>query len=600
MRVTHQRIVSNSDAQFSFAQGNLTIGGQVQLTDGGANSFNHAQFQPASVFSMDLYNNSDSTALNLQNANALTSQTGNVANKIDFFNIVVPGGTGIATVNCTVFYRNQEVYNYIAGSTTVDAIIDNSGFSSGDGGVYENLGFSGSGTKTVDGAATAPTLIVAQNVILGAGTETVDLSANNSALVVGANFTTGTGSTLTCGTGFFYLGGSFSNSGTCNFGTAAVTFNSGGVNTLYTVNPQLLTNVTIDGDSDEFITTPGGSFVLTSAGVLTLNGTSTVLHTNGLLTLNSDSTGSATIAAIPTGCGITGNVNVQRYITGGPDAFGGNGNRGYRLLSSPVYTAIDTAHNSNKIYSINYLLNSTYISGTNFPPTSTTPTSKTGNPSLYLYRESLLPQYTTFLNSNFRGINNISSPPNYMIDIDGGPYNIPVGNGYLFFFRGGIGTVNPFSTTAMPLSATLTCTGTLNQGTINAVHWYTPGSPNLSYTVSEAGEPFQGFNLVGNPYASSIDWDKFSSTDNTAPIYGFDVNNYLYRLVPGGAAGAGNYNVYTTQFGGINGATHVIPSGEGFFVIAGGTDATLTFSETAKIDSQVTGAILLRANGFRI
>ena len=64
-------VVSNSDAQFSFAQGNLTIGGQIQLTDGGANSFNHSQFQPASTFSMDLYNNSDSTVLNLQNAERL-------------------------------------------------------------------------------------------------------------------------------------------------------------------------------------------------------------------------------------------------------------------------------------------------------------------------------------------------------------------------------------------------------------------------------------------------------------------------------------------------------------------------------------------------
>ena len=106
------------------------------------------------------------------------------------------GGGGI-TVNYTGT-TNQEVYNYIAGSTTVDAI-DNSGSSAGDGTIYQNLGFSGSGTKTIDGGGATPTLIVAQFVTLNPGTETVDLSVNNSALVIGADCNIGAGSTITCG-----------------------------------------------------------------------------------------------------------------------------------------------------------------------------------------------------------------------------------------------------------------------------------------------------------------------------------------------------------------------------------------------------------------
>jgi trimeric autotransporter adhesin len=600
---TGTQILSTNDAQFSLAAGTLNmLTGQIQLTDGGvATTAATGNFKPASTFSIDLYKTSDSPVLNLQNANALISTVGATTfNKIDFFNIVTTGGAGVATVNYTG--AAQEVYNFISGSTAVNGVIDNSGFNPGDGSAYENVGFGGSGTKTVDGAATTPILNVAHLFTLAAGAETVDLSASNSALEIGWDFTTGAGSTFTCGTGLFFLGGSFFNSGTCNFGTAAVTFNSGGGEFMTTVNPQLLTNITISGDGDEYIT--GGSFVVASKGVLTLSGTTTTLHVNtGSLTLNSDSTASATIAAIPTGCSIMGNVNVQRYITGGLDEFGVT-YRGYRLLSSPVYTATDpiTGHNNNKLYSINYLLNSTYLTGTTFP---TTATSKPGNPTLYLYRESLIPQFTTFLNSNFRGINNISSAPTYTIDIDGPNYNIPIGNGYLFFFRGVVGTVNPFTTTAVPHSGTVTSTGILNQGTINVVHWFTPGSPTLSFTTSEAGESFQGLNLVGNPYASSIDWNTFGTTSGSG-IQGIDVNNFTYMLVPGGEAGSGNYAVYNgtiidmmgDRLGGTNGGNNIIPSGAGFFVQAGGTDARLIFSEAAKVNTQVTGQQLFLSKRF--
>ena len=120
---------------------------------------------------------------------------------------MVPGGTGAATVNYTGA-ANQEVYNFVSGST-VDGIIDNNGSSPGDGVVYENLGFAGSGTKTVDAATSMGTLIVGRYVTLAGGAESVDLSTNNCALVVGADFTAGTGSILTCGLQPFTVYGSF-------------------------------------------------------------------------------------------------------------------------------------------------------------------------------------------------------------------------------------------------------------------------------------------------------------------------------------------------------------------------------------------------------
>ena len=331
--------------------------------------------------------------------------------------------------------------------------------------------------------------------------------------------------------------------------------------------------------------TLGGSSVINATGaitaasnlVITLSASSTLTN-NGTFTLASDANGSASIAAIPSTSSVTGNISVQRYISG---------IRGYRLVTSPVYTA--TA-NGNNIYSINYLLNSTYVSGTNF---QTTATSKRGNPSMYLYRENMTPAYTTFLNSNFRGISDISAAPNYSINIDGGPFNIPVANGYLLFFRGGLSTATPYVSGSAAAATTVTAVGTLNQGSITFKDWFTPTNSKLSYTSTSPVGTI-GFNLVGNPYPSSIDWDKFSQTSSSNGIYGPNVATYVEMLNPT----SGSYGVYYAGSGAsgplnTNGASNVIPSGSGFFVVALNNAATLTFNENAKTTAQVTGASLL-------
>ena len=89
-------------------------------------------------------------------------------------------------------------------------------------------------------------------------------------------------------------------------------------------------NVTFGGAGTK--TMASGMFSVSSTGILTMSGTnsSTVLAANGFLTINSDINGCGTVGVI-NGPSITGNVNVQRYITGGAANY-----RGYRLLSSPV------------------------------------------------------------------------------------------------------------------------------------------------------------------------------------------------------------------------------------------------------------------------
>ena len=99
-----------------------------------------------------------------------------------------------------------------------------------------------------------------------------------------------------------------------------------------------------------------------------------------------------------------------------------------------------------------------------------------------------------------------------------------------------------------------------------------------------------GYNLVGNPYASSINFDTFSTTNPSAGIYAPGVNPFVYILDPVSK----NYNVYQAGNGGAGtiatSGSNVIASGQGFFVVANTASASLTFNEAAKISAQANAA----------
>jgi len=407
-----------------------------------------------------------------------------------------------------------------------------------------------------------------------------------------ASTVTNTG-TLTLGSANFTFTGDYSNTGTFTAGTGTAVFN--GATTQHMTDGSsagtIFNKCLFSGDANKNM--QSGSFYVSSTGIMTLSGTNTHVVSSAAndLTFLSDANGSATLAALPNNCTVNGPVTVQRYVAGG--LVSGVTTRGYRLVSSPVYETTDT--HANNIYSINYLANSTYISGTNFPTAGTT---KAGNPSLYLYRENLAPLYTAFTNSNYRGISDISGDPNYQLNTDGGPFNIPVGNGYLFFFRGGLSTVAPFTTTSIPANATLAATGTLNEGNVNVTNWYNAqsGATGLLYSTASGDPTIEGMNLVGNPYPSTIDWNTFSASVSTAGIYGPGLTGTIYLLNPGGQAGSGNFGSYIPGVGGVNNATNLIASGVGFFAQASGPGATLKFTENAKVSTQVSGPALFMAN----
>ena len=342
-------------------------------------------------------------------------------------------------------------------------------------------------------------------------------------------------------------------------------------------------NVTFSGAGTK--TMVSGGFYVASAGVLTMNGSdiNTILAANGNLTLNSDASGSASVAAI-SGPSITGNVNVQRYITGG------TGYRSYRLASSPVYVG---TVGSNNVFGLNYLQNSIYITGS-----AGGGFDKTGNPTIYLFREDLPPSNTSFISGNFWGISAINNSPIYNYSVTGasasGIYSIPVGNSFLFFFRGNraaapLATQTQSSYVAAP-TVTMTTTGVLNQGQVTVHIWYTPSSSNLSYTGTGTGSNtnyvVRGTSMVGNPYASSIDWEQFNTTSPSSGIYGNNVSTTIYELNPA----TSNYDAYQKGGAYTNHGRRTIVSGEGFVVQAtNGSSPQLIFNESAKTVNQNTG-----------
>lgn len=322
-----------------------------------------------------------------------------------------------------------------------------------------------------------------------------------------------------------------------------------------------------------------GNFYLGSTSVInvTKSGATVANKSPGVFTIQSDANGSGTIGPVTGTNAFTGIFKAERYLSGGSSAY-----RNYRLLSSPVYDSIGTS--TPLIYSINYVAAVSPTTGSGGTGGGFT---KSGNPSFYLYRDNLAPSNLSFTGGNFRGIKSISGSPSYTLDNEALSYTIPVGNGFMFFDRGNTSNLtSKFTPGTAAESITLTASGNITTGNVVVTPWFTPATAKLDYTSVTGNGAVIGFALVGNPYASSIDWDKFGTsitgtiTANT--IYVFDPVLGKYNVYKAGTAGgAGNL---------VTSGSNIIPSGQGFFVKASAS-AAFTFTENAKTNTQVTSGL---------
>lgn len=121
-----------------------------------------------------------------------------------------------------------------------------------------------------------------------------------------------------------------------------------------------------------------------------------------------------------------------------------------------------------------------------------------------------------------------------------------------------------------------------NPATLHFSGILTQGEQSIPVTRNEA-QANPGWNLVGNPYPSSLDWDAAGGWDKTY------VNNTIYFWSGVGAGGGGNYQYYIGADGetpgvGVNGGSNEIPPMQAIFVHASG-NGNLSVNDNARIHS---------------
>lgn len=487
-----------------------------------------------------------------------TAMGGTSVGGTQFGNLTINGGATLsapnANMNVSGVWNNAGTFTPNSGTVTFNGgnqNIDPNGQS------FNSVDFAGTGTKTLQSA-----LDVNGDLTISS---TLNVGANNSINVAGTwtnsgTFTPGNGTVTFDGAAqtITSVGQSFnsitlSNSGTKTLGDAldvngtltigsgitldvSVSNNSINLAGNWTNNGGIFNartgNVTFDGGTMAIngsgttnfndITTGASSHInmngiASLSGVLTL-GTSSTFDADGsgsgVFTLVSDATDDARIDVLPSGASVTGNVTVQRYLPS-------YGSKRWRNIASTVLDA-----------SVSDLQNEILISG---------PFTGSDNPgalgSLAYYDNT---QAGATLDD--RWVYYPVSTNTEVLTTTGSE-----GRGYSIWVRD-VGAV------------TFDLRGPVNQGTINL---NLNGSNEL-------------WNLVGNPYPSSIDWNNGSGWTKTSiqgnGISVWDGTQYLTWNGSTGSLGNGR-----------------IPMGMSFWVQGSDGSVALTINENAK--TSTTGTV---------
>ena len=271
-------------------------------------------------------------------------------------------------------------------------------------------------------------------------------------------------------------------------------------------------------------------------------GSGSTLNTGGFLTLLSNATGTANIG-ISTGT-INGNITVERYIPS-------NG-RKYRFLASPVVGGSTLQWRDNA--------GSTSGRGTQITgPSGTVDAALLNSKSAFYYNETLFGGTMT----------DYAKWPN----IDGNT-SLTNGKGYRVFIRGD---------RTIDLMTTVNSTNNTTTIWVNGSYPSNPVILPITYTAGGGN----GWNLVGNPFPCTIDWDLVKAQGSTSDFN--NINDAIYIWHPLNT----NYNSggYTSYVSGIgsgtpNVGTRYISSSQGFMVKATGSSPVLKIYESHKISNQ--------------
>lgn len=352
---------------------------------------------------------------------------------------------------------------------------------------------------------------------------------------------TNNGAMTLSGSAAFLEDKDFTNSSTGTFihsGAGTATFSGGQTITNNSATPVIFGGLSLAGSGTAALS-GSGLFELNSLGALSVASGVTFAAGTAKLTLNSDANGTARVAQLPSSTAIiTGTVTVERYFTGGSIT-----NRGWRLLSSPVNNSTTRPATATATFNFNSLKTNLLITGVGGSIAGfDQPPGYTANGSTILY-------YTT-ATALFTWPTSLLTTPTRTI-----------GTGFYFYFRGNnvantVGKVirSGGAFTVPEANVVGLQTGTLNQQAFNV-------------TLSNAG---RGYNLVGNPYASSI--------SITAAALATGTTGFVYTYTPGGTS-------ITARA-----TPAVVASGQGFFIKANASTSNIAFTESLKTPTQPTAS----------
>jgi hypothetical protein len=362
--------------------------------------------------------------------------------------------------------------------------------------------FNGSGTQTIS-RTTANEQI---NNMIVSGTGTVLL---NRTLFISQSLSINSGSTLDVNTSNMpiFLQGSLVNNGTLNCRQGTVTFNGTNAQTISGSSNTQFFNLTLSNPAGLSVNSPQSlTNILTNLGGN--------FNSNGNFTLISNSSSTARIAPIGGTASFSGNMSIQKYIS--------DRVIGYHDFSSPV--------NSTTIMDWD---NELYMSGIGNDDGTPGPAGvdggASGTGSVYTYDESL---------SNDGNL--------CWVQVNGSASEIKAGKGYEIY----LGVSQTFFT-----ATTIDTKGVPNFGNKTYTLSYTPTSGTVT-----------GTNLIGNPFASAINYSACTKTNVTGNVLILDTS--------------GNYNDY--------GSNPIIPPHQGFWIFASGPGASITFPESSKATTTST------------
>lgn len=409
---------------------------------------------------------------------------------------------------------------------------------------------------------------------------------------------TKTSGTYSCSTFTLTIGGDFTNTGTFNAatgtvafngnttlsGTTTINFNNIVINSGATLTPEATLNVgsdfTNNSSSSAFVAGSGTVIFIGNSNVKNIGGTAVTTFNNltinaggavpdaqlaatavginltNVLTLATNATFDADgstddriftllssadspvedgrIDALNGSAAVQGNITAQRYMSleGGP---GGN-NRIYRYISSPLTNA-----------TVADIQNEIPVTGT-FTGTSTC-SGCTSSQSMFSYDETVT---TGGINGGY-----IDFPASNATE------SLVPGVGYAIFARG---NVDPILTAG---SALWDVRGPINSGTINYPVTFT----------SSGSAADDGWNLIGNPYPCTIDWNAASgwSANKATALDGSIYMRDNGLSTPQVAVWNGTVGTF--------GASRYIPMGQAFWVKASAS-ATITSNENVKVTNQ--------------